>query len=80
MKLPFYLDIDIEWGHVRFGPMVFSWFNSDTRYKEWGSLDLLWDFKHSFLFAFNEKNNRPQFISRAIDPLLTATLKGSKNL
>jgi len=80
MKLPCYFDIDIEWGHVRVGPMVLSWFNSATHYDEWGSCDIFWDFKHSFLFAFNEETHRPHFYSREIDPELTAALKGSKDL
>ena len=80
MKLPCYFDIDIEWGHIRVGPVILSWFNSDTGYDEWGSLDLFWDFKHSFLFAFNKETHRPHFHSREIDPELTAALKGSKDL
>lgn len=80
MKLPFYCDIDIEWGHIKVGPLVLSWFNSDTSYDQWGSLDVFWDFKHSFLFGFNSQTRRPQFQFKRIDPELTAALKASKDL
>ena len=80
MKLPFYFDVDIEWGHIRVGPMILTWFNSDTTYNEWGSVDLFWKFKHSFLFHFDQNLNRPRFVSRGLDPELTAVLNGSKDL
>lgn len=80
MRLPFYCDIDIEWGHVRVGPVVLTWFNSNTAYDEWGSIDLFWKFKTSFLFYFDQDLNCPQLAAREIDPEITAALKGSKNL
>jgi hypothetical protein len=80
MKLPFYCDVDIEWGHVRLGPLVLSWFNSDTSWNSWGSLDVLWNFKYSFLFAFHELEDRPFVKVRELDYEISAALKASKDL
>lgn len=75
----FYFDIDIEWGHLRFGPLLIHWFNSCTDYDNWGSCDITWDLKYSFLFCFHELKNRPWFRCRAIDPDIARVMKGVKN-
>jgi len=80
MKLPFYFDVDIEWGHFRLGPLVLTWFNSDAAYDSWGSVDISWKFKYCFLFAFNELKHAPHFHARELDPEITAALRGSKEL
>lgn len=80
MKLPFYFDVDIEWGHVRVGPMILTWFNSDTRWDSWGSIDVVWNFKYSFLFCFHEILERPYFHKRELDYHISEALKGSKDL
>lgn len=75
----YYCDIDIEWGHLRFGPLLIHWFNSATEYDSWGSIDILWDLKYSFLFHFDQVKNRFAFNARAIDPEIRRVMKGVKH-
>jgi len=75
----FYCDIDIEWGHFRIGPLLLHWFNSSTNYDSWGSFNLTWDLKHSFLFCFNEVQQRFEFTHRTVDPDLARVMKGAKH-
>lgn len=75
----YYFDVDIEWGHLRFGPLLIHWFNSSTEYDSWGSVDITWDLKHSFLFYFNEVKQRFAFKHRVIDPDIRRVMKGVKH-
>lgn len=75
----YYFDIDIEWGHIRFGPLLIHWFNSDVTWDAWGSCDITWDLKHSFLFCFNEIKKRFEFNHRTIDPDIARVMKGVKH-
>lgn len=80
MKTPFYFDVDIEWGHLRVGPLILTWFNSDTSWDSWGSIDIIWNFNYSFLFGFHEWRHRPFVTSKRIDPEISQALRGSKEL
>ena len=71
---------DIEWGHLRIGPMLLTWFNSDTAYNCWGSTTICWDFKVSFLFCFHEIHKCPWFQVREVDPDIRRVMKGNKYL
>ena len=75
----FYFDIDIEWGHIRFGKLLIHWFNSSAQYDSWGSCDITWDLKHSFLFCFNEMRQRFEFSHRIIDPDIRRVMQGVKH-
>lgn len=75
----FYCDIDMEWGHFRLGPLLLHWFNSSTEHDCWGSFDLTWDLKYSFLFCFHGIKNRPWFQCRVIDPDIARVMKGVKH-
>ena len=74
-----YFDVDIEWGHLRFGPLLIHWFNSSAEHDSWGSCDITWDLKYSFLFYFNEMEERFDFNFRIIDPDSARVLKGAKH-
>jgi hypothetical protein len=74
-----YFDVDIEWGHLRFGPLLIHWFNSSAEHDSWGSCDITWDLKYSFLFYFNEMEERFDFNFRIIDPDIARVLKGAKH-
>jgi hypothetical protein len=75
----FYFDVDIEWGHIRFGKLLIHWFNSSAQYDSWGSCDITWDLKHSLLFCFNEMRQRFEFSHRIIDPDIRRVMKGVKH-
>jgi hypothetical protein len=75
----FYFDVDIEWGHIRFGKLLIHWFNSSAQYDSWGSCDITWDLKHSLLFCFNEMHQRFEFSHRIIDPDIRRVMKGVKH-
>ena len=74
-----YFDVDIEWGHLRFGPLLIHWFNSSAEHDSWGSCDITWDLKYSFLFYYNEMEERFDFNFRIIDPDIARVLKGAKH-
>lgn len=75
----YYFDIDIEWGHLRVGPLLVHWFNSSTDHDSWGSCTVTWDLKHSFLFCFNELKQKFEISHRIIDPDLARVMKGAKH-
>jgi len=75
----YYFDIDIEWGHLRVGPLLLHWFNSSTDHDSWGSCTVTWDLKHSFLFCFNELKQKFEISHRIIDPDLARVMKGVKH-
>ena len=72
----YYFDVESEWGHLRVGPLLIHWFNSSAEYDSWGSCDITWDLKHSFLFFFNELSQRFEFSHRIIDPDIRRVMKG----
>jgi hypothetical protein len=75
----YYFDIDIEWGHLRVGPLLLHWFNSSTDHDSWGSCTVTWDLKHSFLFCFNELKQKFEISHHIIDPDLARVMKGAKH-
>lgn len=73
----FYLDVDLEWGSIKVGKVLLSWFNSDTRYDSWwGSLSITLDLKWNFLVFYNELKKRPAIEFRCIDPEISEVLRG----
>jgi len=72
----YYFDVESEWGHLRVGPLLIHWFNSSAEHDSWGSCDITWDLKHSFLFFFNELSQRFEFSHRIIDPDIRRVMKG----